>query len=155
MQNKLRRTIAAMIAALFVFTFLPTLAPATQTYLQEKSEPCDALPRAAEGYAFVLEGEEDGSESSRSEPEKPEGGISKAQEPTRDPADYTYEVMPILAPFPYYIYVKTENPDPESFQLVDRSSQYFDDDDQGEICLPPDSNGTYYSRYTDPGTYYI
>ena len=40
---------------------------------------------------------------------------------------YTYEVKPLLSPFNGYVYVKTNNPDPYSFRLVDKSSKYFTD----------------------------
>ena len=43
---------------------------------------------------------------------------------------YTYEVTPLLAPFNGYVYVKTNNPDPYSFRLVDKSSAYFTDGDE-------------------------
>lgn len=36
-----------------------------------------------------------------------------------DPTVYTYHVTPILAPFYYYVYVQTDNPDPFSFRLND------------------------------------
>ncbi len=61
------------------------------------------------------------------------------QECQVDVTDYTYEITPILAPFGSYIYVKTDNPDPFSFQFVDYDSVYIDDDSYDdhatyEIC---------------------
>ena len=38
---------------------------------------------------------------------------------------YTYEVTALLAPFNGYVYVKTNNPDPTSFRLIDKSSKYI------------------------------
>ena len=35
---------------------------------------------------------------------------------------YTYKVTPMLPPFNEYFYIETDNPDPESFRLVDRKS---------------------------------
>ncbi len=69
--------------------------------------------------------------------------------------DYSYEVYPILAPFPYFIYVKTDNPDPLSFRLVDKASCYFGPDDKGEVeeWSRPQDPGSYVE--CDPGTYYL
>lgn len=51
------------------------------------------------------------------------GGIqSFAAEKTA--ADYQYSITPILAPFNDYFFVKTDNPDPESFRFSDKSSKY-------------------------------
>lgn len=38
--------------------------------------------------------------------------------------DYTYEVIPLLEPFNEYFYVKTDNPDPETFRFSDKDSPY-------------------------------
>ncbi len=43
-----------------------------------------------------------------------------------DAAAYTYTVTPILSPFNEYFFVKTDNPDPESFRFADKSSVYSD-----------------------------
>ena len=37
---------------------------------------------------------------------------------------YSYEVVPLLAPFNEYFYIKTDNPDPTSFYFVDKSTKY-------------------------------
>ena len=37
---------------------------------------------------------------------------------------YSYEIIPLLPPFNEYFFVKTDNPDPESFRFFDRSSVY-------------------------------
>lgn len=42
-----------------------------------------------------------------------------------DVTKYSYEVYPILSPYCYYVYVKTDNPDPESFILNDPDSKYW------------------------------
>ena len=39
-------------------------------------------------------------------------------------SNYSYEVKPILSNFNAYVYVKTNNPDPKSFKLLDKSSKY-------------------------------
>ena len=41
--------------------------------------------------------------------------------------DYTYEIVPLLAPFNEYFLVKTDNPDPESFRFSDKKSVYSDE----------------------------
>ena len=73
---------------------------------------------------------------SEAESEAPEEPASEEKLETNDevseelfeasPAEqYSYEVTPLLPPFNAFIYVKTTNPDPASFQLVDRDSKYF------------------------------
>ena len=37
---------------------------------------------------------------------------------------YSYEVIPILEPFNEYFFVKTDNPDPDSFRFVDKKTVY-------------------------------
>jgi len=77
-----------------------------------------------------------------------------AEEKIVDVTKYSYTVMPILAPFTYYLYVKTDNPDPTSFRLVDQSSEFYDEGDKGEILIWH-TDGTGNSVECDPGTYYI
>ncbi|MGM9523188.1 MAG: hypothetical protein ACI3VU_02060, partial [Faecousia sp.] len=81
------------------------------------------------------------------------GTVPVRAEEIPDVTDYSYTVTPILSPFTYYLYVKTDNPDPTSFRLVDQSSKFYDEDSRGEIRIKTD-NG-YYLGYVDPGTYYI
>lgn len=40
-------------------------------------------------------------------------------------SSYTYKVRPLIAPFNNIIYVETNNPDPTSFRLADRTSKYL------------------------------
>ncbi len=37
---------------------------------------------------------------------------------------YSYEVLPLMAPFNSYFYIKTDNPDPDSFQFADKETKY-------------------------------
>ena len=67
---------------------------------------------------------------------------------------YTYEVAPILAPFPYYVYVKTDNPDPESFRLIDRDSSLYSAGSEGEIYRRTSATSGV-SIKCEPGTYYV
>ena len=64
---------------------------------------------------------------------------AQAAESGTNPEDYSYEVTPIIEPFEYYLYVKTDNPDPTSFRFIDKdSSNYYyssDSDDAGVIEL--------------------
>ncbi len=41
-------------------------------------------------------------------------------------SDYTYEIIPLLEPFNQYFYIKTDNPDPDTFRFVDESTKYSD-----------------------------
>ena len=43
---------------------------------------------------------------------------------------YSYSARPIMAPFNWAIYVKTNNPDPTSFRLVDKKSTYLKKGDE-------------------------
>lgn len=54
-------------------------------------------------------------------------------------ANYSYQAAPLLAPFNGYIYVKTDNPDPYSFRLVDKSSKYFTNGED-----PSEGKGVYH-----------
>ncbi len=48
--------------------------------------------------------------------------------PTNPPAaNYSYEIIPLLAPFNRYFYIKTENPDPDSFRFKDEDTKYSED----------------------------
>ena len=64
------------------------------------------------------------------------------------------ESRTILAPFAYYLYVKTDNPAPPSFRLVDKTCQYYTEDSYGEIRVRT-SESSYSVKEVDPGTYYI
>ncbi len=46
---------------------------------------------------------------------------------------YSYEVLPLMAPFNKYFYIKTDNPDPDSFQFADEESKYAVQDKSGSI----------------------
>ena len=82
------------------------------------------------------------------------GAVPVWAEDIPDVTDYSYTVTPILSPFAYYLYVKTDNPDPTSFRLVDKESRFYDDDSQGEIYVSTEYGYSYYVN-VDPGTYYI
>ena len=71
-----------------------------------------------------------------------------------DVTQYSYTVMPILSPFCYYLYVKTDNPDPSSFRLVDENSVFYGPEDHSSIMINQ-GNGHYISMELAPGTYYI
>ena len=80
------------------------------------------------------------------------GVVPVQAEDIPDVTEYSYTVTPILSPFTYYLYVKTDNPDPTSFRLVDRESKFYGPDSQGEIFI---TNGDLDLVQVDPGTYYI
>ena len=49
--------------------------------------------------------------------------------PVKMPLDataYSYEIIPLVEPFNQYFYIKTDNPDPDSFRFYDKSSKYYD-----------------------------
>ncbi len=46
-----------------------------------------------------------------------------AQAKEKSVTDYTYEITPLLSPFNEYFFVKTDNPDPNSFRFIDESIQ--------------------------------
>ena len=49
-----------------------------------------------------------------------------------DVTKYTYEVTPILSPYCYFVYVRTDNPDPTSFCLCDKDSKYRSEGGSGK-----------------------
>ncbi|MBP5654714.1 MAG: S-layer homology domain-containing protein [Clostridiales bacterium] len=51
--------------------------------------------------------------------------------PTSEPGikittDYSYEIIPMVEPFNNYFFVKTDNPDPDTFCFVDKDTKYSD-----------------------------
>ena len=55
-----------------------------------------------------------------------------------DVTKYTYSITPILSPFLYAVYVKTDNPDPTSFRFVDRDTVYATENEtEGYYILRP------------------
>ena len=50
-----------------------------------------------------------------------------------DENGYTYEIIPLMAPFNEYFYIKTDNPDPDSFRFVDETSVYTEKPNVGSI----------------------
>ena len=61
--------------------------------------------------------------------EKVEGNTEEKTEADR----YSYEVIPLMAPFNSYFYIKTDNPDPDSFQFVDAETKYADTGKTGSV----------------------
>ncbi|MCQ2467026.1 MAG: DUF4214 domain-containing protein [Clostridia bacterium] len=55
----------------------------------------------------------------------------EAQDPLNiskiNPLDYKYEIYPLVENFNYFFYIKTDNPDPYSFRLVDKDTVYSDE----------------------------
>ena len=46
---------------------------------------------------------------------------------------YSYEVIPLVESFNECFYIMTDNPDPNSFAFIDKSSKYEEDCDEGEV----------------------
>lgn len=46
---------------------------------------------------------------------------------------YSYEVLPLMEPFNSYFYIKTDNPDPDSFRFVDEATKYADKGKTGSV----------------------
>ncbi len=66
------------------------------------------------------------------EDQKQSGPEETKTEEQPSAADYKYEIIPLLPPFNDYFYIKTDNPDPESFRFVDLSSKY--QEKSGSLC---------------------
>ena len=47
-----------------------------------------------------------------------------AQTTAEEVAQYSYKITPLLQPFNEYFFVKTDNPDPRSFQFIDQTTVY-------------------------------
>lgn len=54
------------------------------------------------------------------------GYIKESYTGPNDVTRYTYEIIPILAPFGDFFYVKTNNPDPSYVRFIDRDCKYTD-----------------------------
>ena len=66
-----------------------------------------------------------------------------------DVTAYSYKVTPLLPPFNEYFFIETDNPDYESFRLVDKNSKYGEE--EGESYILP-CTGTFEDViYTDKG----
>ena len=59
--------------------------------------------------------------------------IKKRLEGKAETGGYSYEVIPLMAPFNSYFYIKTNNPDPDSFRFVDEHTKYADQGKTGSI----------------------
>lgn len=57
----------------------------------------------------------------------------KPTETWKNVEKYSYEVLPLMAPFNEYFYIKTDNPDPDSFQFVDEKVKYAREGYTGKI----------------------
>ena len=73
-----------------------------------------------------------GSGSGGTAPSKMNDGDYSKDGVTTDASQYTYEVIPMMAPFNTFFYVKTDNPDPDSFRFYDHSTKYKEDDNSYE-----------------------
>ncbi|MCM1498690.1 MAG: Ig-like domain-containing protein [Clostridium sp.] len=65
---------------------------------------------------------------------------------------YTYSVTPLLPPFNEYFYVKTDNPDPESFYFLDPESRYRDAQSTARCELRPTVERFLDVEYEDKAT---
>lgn len=71
--------------------------------------------------------------------------------PQVDAKEYTYEIIPMLAPFNSFFYIKTENPNPFSFRFADNDTKYNEKGGSIEIC-----ETRYYDvTYTDADLYRV
>ncbi len=59
-----------------------------------------------------------------SAPSAPSAPSTPPSAETAEVEKYSYEVIPLMAPFNYYFYVKTDNPDPGSFRFADKETRY-------------------------------
>ena len=82
---------------------------------------------------------------------------------------YSYEIIPLLEPFNQYFFVKTDNPDPDSFSFVDKDTKYSDTEGTiaavetrfGDVSYKDKTTGRVNGGYicsgsgTDGGTVYL
>ena len=70
-----------------------------------------------------------------------------------DVTAYSYSIKPIYGNSPYYVYVRTDNPDPMSFRLYDPESVYYSD---GQSAYFLQEDALYADvRYEDKATYRV
>ena len=53
--------------------------------------------------------------------------VQAAEQGAASAANYYYKITPLLEPFNQYFFVETDNPDPESFRFIDKSTVYSED----------------------------
>ena len=80
-------------------------------------------------------------------------GLSSAAAAGAGITKYTYEVKPIISPYYRFIYVKTDNPRPDSFSLRDPESIYSSDGEEPQFRL---SDWIYPDvKYENPAAYRV
>ena len=82
------------------------------------------------------------------------GAFTASASDVVDVTKYSYEIIPVISPFSRYLYVKTDNPDPVSFRLVDKDSALYGEEDKSSI-VTSQGDGWYSTKDLDPGTYYV
>lgn len=82
------------------------------------------------------------------------GARASAAAGTVDVTKYSYEIIPVISPFSRYLYVRTDNPDPVSFRLVDKNSVLYGKDAKSTI-VTSEGGGWISTKDLDPGTYYV
>ena len=72
----------------------------------------------------------------RTEQKTEERTEQKTEEKTEEKSEVqrdSYEVIPLMAPFNSYFYIKTDNPDPDSFRFVDEETKYANKGETGSV----------------------
>lgn len=93
----------------------------------------NAYPQQPATYRGLTGATSIGVESSWTGSDNDSGSGSGSTTPTTNPNDvtkYSYEIIPLLAPFNSYYYVKTDNPNPGYIQFVDKESKYYNADEK-------------------------
>lgn len=65
------------------------------------------------------------------------GGEREEEEWDNEAEKYSYEIIPLMAPFSRYFYIKTDNPNPDSFRFVDEDNKYATNSEDTNTGIEP------------------
>ena len=69
---------------------------------------------------------------------------------------YSYEIIPLTEPFGDMFYIKTDNPDPQSFRFIDKDSKYIDQNNEKNVGTISVVTGKYADvKYEDETKYRV
>ena len=122
----MKKCAGIILGLAMVFAFLPTTGFAAEQGAGDPPEWGPVLDEAYEqlGGVDITSDQPEDNAAPDSAADRDKGAYKG--DPDIDPADYSYEITPLLEPFNHYFFVKTDNPNPKTFQFVDKTSVYGD-----------------------------
>ena len=132
----MRKCAGIILGLAMVFAFLPMTGFSAEQGADEQTQWGPALDEVYEqlGGVDITSNQQEAGQAKAGQAEdnatpdnvaNRDKGVDKGAEEIA-PADYTYDITPLLEPFNHYFFVKTDNPNPKTFQFVDKTSVYGD-----------------------------